>query len=79
MCDVKLESGNNQIPTHPFFFRPYIKNEDASPETISEGKPIFSNSGHYNGNSGTEDNGVNIVGSDDNCSQTLLVVHQENW
>ena len=75
----KIENWKQSNPNSSFFFRPYIKNEDASPETISEGKPIFSNSGHYNGNSGTEDNGVNIVGSDDNCSQTLLVVHQENW
>ena len=33
--------------------------------------------GHYKGNRGTEDNGVNT--SDGICSQTLLIVHQENW
>ena len=35
--------------------------------------------GHYRGNSATEENSDSIVGSDDNCSQTLLVVHQECW
>jgi len=35
--------------------------------------------GHYRGNSATEENSDSIVGSDDNCSQTLLVFHQECW
>ena len=33
--------------------------------------------GHYKGNRGTEDNSINR--SDGICSQTLLIVHQENW
>ena len=33
--------------------------------------------GHNKGNSVTEEN--SIVGADDNCSQTLLVAHQECW
>jgi len=32
--------------------------------------------GHYRGNSATEENSDSIA---DNCSQTLLVVHQECW
>jgi len=35
--------------------------------------------GHYKGNSVTEENTVSIVRADDNCSQTLLVAHQECW
>ena len=80
----KIENWKQSTPNSSFFFRPYIKNENASPpKTVLEGQPTSSNSGtmpgQYNGNSGTEDNGVNIAGSDDNCSQTLLIVHQENW
>ena len=77
----KIENWKQSTPNLSFF-RPYIKNENASPpKTVLEGEPTSSNSGtmpgQYNGNSGTEDNGVNIAGSDDNCSQTLLIVHQE--
>ena len=80
----KIENWKQSTPNSSSFFRPYIKNENASPpETVLEGEPTLSNPGtmpgQYNGNSGTEDNGVNIAGSDDNCSQTLLIVHQEKW
>ena len=34
---------------------------------------------HYNGNNGAEDYSTIIAGSDDNCSQTLLIAHQEQW
>ena len=40
----KIENWKQSNLNSSFFFRPYIKNEDALPETISEGKPIFSNS-----------------------------------
>ena len=47
---------------------------DEQSTTSSLGKPA-----HYNGNNGAEDDSTNIAGSDDNCSQTLLIVHQEHW
>ena len=80
----KIENWKQSHPNSSFFFRPYIKNEKASlPETICEKQPTSSNPrpmpGHYRGNSATEENSDSIVGSDDNCSQTLLVVHQECW
>ena len=79
----KFEHWKQSCPESSFYFRPYIKNDKESPPkpmhdeqstTSSLGK-----SAHYNGNNGTEDDSTNIAGSDDNCSQTLLLVHQEQW
>ena len=74
----KFEHWKKSCPESSFYFRSYIKHDKASPKPTRDEQCTFPSLGkpaHYNG---AEDDSTNIAGSDGNCSQTLLLVHQEH-
>ena len=77
-----IEQYKQDDPTSSFFFRPLIKQE-AENEERAEQTSITPNldeqcQGCYKGNTGGDDEIINIAGSGSQCQQTLLV-HQEQW
>ena len=70
------------LPRH-FFFRPLIKQEVETEQgcddtCMKEAPHDESYPGCYKGNTGGDDI-VKIAGSNPQCQQTLLLVHQEQW
>ena len=78
-----IEQYKQDDPTSSFFFHPLIKQEAENEERVEQ-TSITPNldeqwQGCYKGNTGGDDEIINIAGSGSQCQQTLLLVHQEQW
>ena len=59
------------------YFRPYVK--ELHCETSTTIKTHSNEPGCFVGNTGGDDNWNTVVGTSDDCSQTFLFIHQEEW
>lgn len=59
------------------YFRPYVK--ELHSETSTTIKTHSNEPGCFVGNTGGDDNWNTVVGTSDDCSQTFLFIHQEEW
>lgn len=82
---LKVESYKKMDSGSSFFFRPYVvhKSEQTCEEKVGELNEEVNEDerliGCYKGNTGGQNDTVNIIGSSNQCKQTLLLVHQEQW
>ena len=79
---LKIKEWKVNDPESTFFFRPYITVEDESehpPSPKEEKKTEMKKMNGFQGNSGSDDDWCEVLGSHKHCSQTFLYIHQTQW
>ena len=86
---LKVNKWQSSDPDNKFFFRPYI--EKSEHDTIKKGactsvEPCANMESNktevqlrFHGNSGEDDEWCEVLGCSEECSQSLLYVHQTSW
>lgn len=82
---LKIEAWQNDSPESTHFFRPYVKKKQEelhsySTQCLQETTTTHTcTQGVFRGNTGSDDDGFKLQGTNKECMQTLLWVHQDNW